>query len=95
MNYAANGGQITFTDLWNIRLLSGQSTDDLHPTISYDSGNNTAYFIIIPNTGSYYALYKITNPVTSPVLTGINFGIPFFYAAPDLTLAAIHEPIVR
>ncbi len=81
--YAANGGQITFTDLWNIRLLSGQSTDDLHPTISYDSGNNTAYFVIIPNTGSYYALYKITNPVTSPVLTGINFGIPFFYAAPD------------
>jgi hypothetical protein len=81
--YAANGGPLSFTDLWNIRLTNGQHTDDLHPTISYDPGNNTAYIIIVPNTGNFYSLYKITNPITNPVLTGINLGVPFFFLAPD------------
>ena len=81
--YAANGGPLTFTDLWNIRLPNGQSTDDLHPTISYDAGNNTAYFVIVPNGGVFYYLYKITNPITTPVLSGITLPVTFFGVAPD------------
>jgi hypothetical protein len=83
--YAANGGPLTFTDLWSIRTLAGGTTDDLHPTISYDAGNNTAYFMIIPNnsgqSGTY--LYKITNPITAPVLSGVALGVSPFNTAPD------------
>jgi hypothetical protein len=81
--YSANGGPLTFTDLWNIRLLNGQQTDDLHPTISYDPGKNTAYFVIVPNSGNYYSFYKISNPITNPVLSGVNLAVPFFVTAPD------------
>ena len=81
--YSANGGPLTFTDLWNIRLLNGLQTDDLHPTISYDPGKNTAYFVIVPNSGNYYSFYKISNPITNPVLSGVNLAVPFFGTAPD------------
>jgi FlgD Ig-like domain len=81
--YASNGGTLNFTDLWNIRLLNGASTEDLHPTISYDTGNNTAYFVIVPNVGSTYSFYKITNPITSPVLSGVSLNVTPFGLAPD------------
>jgi len=82
--YAANGGPITFTDLWNVRNLNNTQTDDLHPTISYDVGNNAAYFMIIPNNSSQSGtyLYKITNPITAPVLSGVSLGVSSFNTAP-------------
>jgi hypothetical protein len=84
--YAANTGPLSWTDLWNIRLLNGQNQDDIHPTISYDPGNNTAYFFWATDgwngPASFYVLYKITNPISSPVLTGVNLPVPTYYAAP-------------
>ena len=59
-------------------ILNGQSSDDLHPIISYDGGLNTAYVMMIPNAGNFYALYKITDPITNPVLTGVNLSVTDF-----------------
>jgi hypothetical protein len=81
--YTANGGPLNWIDLWDIRILSGADTDDLHPCISYDAGTNVAYIIHVPNAGNFYTLYKITDPVTDPVLVGIDFPVPAFGVAPD------------
>jgi len=42
--YAAEGGPISWTDIWNIRI-SGVAVDVVHPCYSYDAGNNAAYFV--------------------------------------------------
>ncbi len=82
--YAANGGPVSFTDLWDIRLLDGLKQDDLHPTISYDTGNNTAYFFwLADGSADYYSLYRITDPITNPVLNAIDIPVPQYNQAPD------------
>ncbi|MCK5371369.1 MAG: hypothetical protein KAQ62_22565, partial [Cyclobacteriaceae bacterium] len=82
--YAANSGPLFWTDLWNIRHLNGQHPDGLHPTISYDPGNNTAYFFWnTDGSANYYSLYRITNPITNPDLTAVDLPVPFYGPAPD------------
>jgi len=81
--YAANGGPLNWVDIWDIQLLSGEITDDLHPCISYDAGTNEAYFVIVANSADFYSLYVITDPITNPVLAGIDLPVPFFDVAPN------------
>jgi len=82
--YAANGGPISFTDLWDIRLLDGSGQDDLHPTISYDPGNNTAYLVwAASGFANYYSLYRITDPITNPVLSAVDIPVPLYAPAPN------------
>ena len=80
--YSANSGPVSWTDLWNIRYLNGQSSDDLHPIVSYDAGLNTGYIMMIPNGGNFYAVYKISDPISNPVLTGYNLLVSAFEDAP-------------
>ncbi|MCH7974409.1 MAG: T9SS type A sorting domain-containing protein, partial [Bacteroidetes bacterium] len=81
--YAANAGPLNWVDIWDIQLLSGEITDDLHPCISYDAGTNEAYFVIVANSADFYSLYVITDPITNPVLVGIDLPVPFYGVAPD------------
>jgi hypothetical protein len=84
--YAAEGGPISWTDIWNIRI-SGQPVDVIHPCYSYDAGINAAYFVYA-RSGSgptdFYELFKISDPITNPVLTSVRLPIsPAYYRAPD------------
>jgi hypothetical protein len=82
--YAAKSGPLTWTDLWDIRLLNGQNQDDIHPTISYDPGNNTAYFFwATDNIANIYVLYRVTDPISNPVLTGVNIPVTLYRQAPN------------
>ena len=81
--YAAEGGPISWTDIWNIRL-SGQPIDVIHPCYSYDAGTNTAYFVWANGGGAnFYTLFKITDPITNPVLTSFDLPIPSYSSAPS------------
>ncbi len=85
--YAAQGGPVSWTDIWNIRV-NNQTYDVIHPYYSYDSGKNTAYFVYARQTVSgatnFYQLFKITDPITNPVLTSTQLIISTpYYRAPS------------
>lgn len=86
--YTANGGQLTWTDIWNIRdpNNAGVAPDNIHPVISFDTGLNTGYFVWTYGFGSinYCIIYKIANPVTSPVLTGQRYPVTFYGSNPPV-----------
>ena len=51
---------------------------------SYDGQDNAAYFLWANRNGStFYVLYKITNPITAPVLTGQRLFGTAYGAAPN------------
>ncbi|MCK5506570.1 MAG: hypothetical protein KAJ10_15510, partial [Thermodesulfovibrionia bacterium] len=82
--YAANAGPLTWVDIWNIRRPNGsEALDVLQPALSYDPGINAAYFTWSSSgTANFYTLYKITNPITNPVLTGVELPVPTYFQAP-------------
>ena len=81
--YAAEGGPISWSDIWNI-IVNGAPIDVIHPCYSYDSGIDTAYFVFANSGGAdFYTLLKITEPITNPVLTSVNLPIPSYGSAPS------------
>lgn len=82
--YSSNAGSLSYKDIWDITI-PGQSTrpDVIHPSFQYDSTG--AHYLVYANRsgGNFYSLYKITNPITSPVLTGVNINVPYFGPTPN------------
>ncbi len=78
--YSSNAGPLTYNDIWDIRKpgegAAGQMLDCIHPGISYTPGNGEWFYWARgiyggnPVSADFYAIYKITNPLTSPVLEG-------------------------
>jgi hypothetical protein len=89
--YAAQGGPVTWSDIWNIRV-NGENYDVITPYFSYDSGNDTAYFIYSRQTVSgatnFYQLFKITDPITNPVLT----STPLITSTPYYRAPSAQQP---
>ena len=69
--YANTAGPVNWKDIWDIREpVSFARTFGARPTIMYSTSSE--YFLLVQSpfsTGTYVTLYKITNPVTSPVMT--------------------------
>lgn len=81
--YAAQGGPVSWTDIWNIRV-NNISYDVIHPYYSYDSGQNAAYFVYARSGGAnFYQLFKITDPITNPVLTSVPLPTTTYQTAPS------------
>lgn len=82
--YSANGGPLTWTDLWAITI-PGTSTyaDVVHPSYQY-SPSDYHYFIHAPRGGgNYYSFYKLRNVLTTPTLDGVRITVPFYGMAPN------------
>lgn len=82
--YASNGGALSWQDLWDITQPGGSNRlDVIHPSYQYSPAGG--HYFLFANRGgaNFYALYKITNPLTTPVLTGTNIIVPFYALAPD------------
>ncbi|MCI0473032.1 MAG: hypothetical protein L0Y76_05545, partial [Ignavibacteria bacterium] len=82
--YSNSAGQVTWKDLWDIREPSQNSrTFGARPTIMY--GTSSAYYLLVQspfNTGTFVTLYKITNPVTNPVMTAVNIPVTSYTSPP-------------
>jgi hypothetical protein len=84
--YSSNGGQLTWTDIWNIGRPGTPSNkpDVLEPAISYTPGYGGYFFNSSQGGGNYYLLYKILNPVSAtPRLRGKLISVQFYYQAPN------------
>jgi hypothetical protein len=83
--YANTAGAITWWDIWNISVPgSGTSAFCIRP--AYIWGIPDAYYLVQANTNgsNFLSLYKITNPVTAPVLTGAKIPCTNYSPAPNV-----------
>jgi len=85
--YAGNGGQVTWEDIWSIRDPGSTGTipDGIHPVNSYNPTEDGWFFWALRSGAAldYYIAYKITNPLTSPVLTGRRIPVQQYRSAPN------------
>jgi hypothetical protein len=87
--YSSNGGPVSFTRLYNIGTPGGGPVlDCITPAISYTSGNGAWFLWALgsyeptPVYSDYYAIYKITNPLTNPGLRGKVLNVQPYYTPP-------------
>jgi hypothetical protein len=83
--YANSAGAVSWKDIWNITVpFSSSSSFGLRPSIVFGTPNE--YYLIYSSNGSgnIFALYKLTNALTTPVLTGVNVPVTFYSTAPDV-----------
>ena len=90
--YAANGGPVSYKDLYNIRTPGGSSTsealDVIHPGITYTPGDGAWCLwargsINFTQSSFFYALYKITNPATNPGIRGKVLNVTQYFTPPN------------
>lgn len=86
--YANTAGEVDWTDIWNIGPPPGSSTIPWHlrPTIMYSTSDQ--YYLIYPpdpftqGNYNYFSLYKISDPLGTPTLTGVNIPVTQYHTAP-------------
>jgi hypothetical protein len=82
--YANTAGVVNWWDIWNITAPnSSQSAFGIRPSIIY--GTPGEYYLIYGSYlgGSAFSLFKLTNPITAPVLTGVNVPVTIYGVSPD------------
>jgi len=89
--YANSTGPLTYKDIRNIRVpgqgAGSPALDVIHPAISYTPGSGGWFFWAKGSFGtassSYYAMYKITNPLTTtPTFRGKQLNLTTPYLTP-------------
>ena len=82
--YANNAGPVTWTDIWGLTDLFGNSSFGVRPAV-INSLPNEYYLLNIPNftSGSFFVLYRLTNPLTSPVITAVHVPVVAWTIAPN------------
>jgi hypothetical protein len=82
--YNSNAGPLTYNDIWDITLPTSNTRPDvIHPSFQYSPAGEHYLLYASRTGGNFYSLYKITNPITVPVLTGVNISVPLFGLTPD------------
>lgn len=82
--YANTAGAISWTDFWGLRDLSGNDVFGTRPSVVYSSPS-VYYMVGKPNFtgGTYYAVYRISNPITSPTLSCVHVPVTAWSNAPN------------
>jgi hypothetical protein len=84
--YANTAGPLSWQDLWDIRdpANTGIAPDGIRPSVIYGTPGE-AYFLTIPRfaTGTYLILYKLTNPLSTPSMTGTSVPVTTFSPPPN------------
>ena len=83
--YAAEGGPLTWTDFWDITLPGSSVIPvSIQPAISFTASNNTGYLAWNNrDTSNFYVIYRITDPITNPVLTAVSLPVPTYFPPPS------------
>ncbi len=84
--YQNIAGPIMWYDFWDFRDPQNTSTapDNVRPYSAYDSLTSAYMMNSSPfGTGTYFTLWKISNPVTSPNITAINIPVTQYSSPPN------------
>jgi hypothetical protein len=82
--YANTGGSVSWFDFWNLRDASGNGVIGTRPSMTY--GTPGVYYLLgnSPfNPSSYFTVYRITNPLTTPAITAVNVAVTQSLLAPN------------
>ncbi len=94
--YASNAGPLTYKDIWDITVPGSATRPDvIHP--SFQFGNAGEHYLLYANRsgGNTYSIYKITNPITSPTLSGVNISVPFYGVTPNANQLGGGTPLIE
>lgn len=82
--YANTAGQLPWTDIWSIRDPNlSNNIDNLRPAVMFSTASEYYFLSHSPySTGTYVNLYKLTNPLTSPILTGVSIPVTAYPNTP-------------
>lgn len=83
--YANTAGPITWTDFWDFREPDHRSvgTFGIRSTITFGTPGTEFLLTASPYApGTFFTLWKINNPLTSPTVTGINIPVVQYNGAP-------------
>ncbi|MDO8550250.1 MAG: FlgD immunoglobulin-like domain containing protein, partial [Ignavibacteria bacterium] len=94
--YAVTGGPVTWADIYNITYPgSGSKPDVIHPSIHYSPSSEHYFVHTVRLQGvGFISLYRLTNPLTNPVLTGINIPVTFYNPAPNANQLGGGTPLI-
>lgn len=76
-------GPITWWDFWSLRDLGGNDVDMVRPSFVYSNPNE--YYLAGPPSfsgGSYFALFRITNPLGTPAISCVHVPVTAWSEAP-------------
>jgi len=93
--YSSKGGSLSWKDIWDISYPhNALKPDVIRPAIVY--GSPSEYYLLHANRGgaNFISLYRITNPLTTPVLSGINISVPNYFGAPDANQLGGGTPLI-
>jgi len=83
--YHDDAGPVAWADIWAITDLSGFTHDGLRPSIVFTDPEE--YYLVTPTTfagtNTYFVLYRLANPLTSPVLTAVHVPVASWVSAPN------------
>ncbi len=77
-------GPITWYDFWSLRDLVGNDVDGVRP--SYVLSHPNEYYLAGPPNltgGTYFALYRITNPLGVPAISCVHVPVTAWTGAPE------------
>lgn len=80
-----NAGPVQYTDFWAIAD-PGNLSDivfNIRPSISFTTSDSYNLLYSPYGGANYFVLYKITNPITSPQLTGVRIPTTYFGYPPN------------
>lgn len=82
--YAANGGPLSWKDLWAITIPGTSSfADVVHPSIQYGISNEHYFIWASRSGGNFYGYYTLSNVLTNPTLTGRQIATQFYGLTPN------------
>lgn len=82
--YAANGGPLSWKDLWGITIPGTSSfADVVHPSIQYGTSNEHYFIWAARSGGNFYGFYVLSNVLTNPTLTGRQIATQFYGQTPN------------
>lgn len=96
--YNNTAGQVVWTDLWDIREPNNLSarTFGIRPSIHLTAANDFYLMCHAPyQTGTFFSLYKISNPVTNPVMTAVNVPVTQYTAPPQANQLGGGTPLIE
>ena len=95
--YANTAGALAWQDLWDIRVPSSPANRSfgVRPSIIY--GNPSEFYLLCQsafNTGTSMYLYKITNALTTPVMTGVSVPVATYSPPPNANQLGGGTPLI-
>ncbi len=94
--YSSNAGPLTYKDIWDITIPNSSTRPDvIHPSFQYTPSGEHYLLFANRSGGNTYSFYKITNPITSPVLTGVNISVPFYGNTPNANQLGGGTPLIE